>query len=71
MSAHWARASNRRRPRDGFQVQGDAALVAVEVEKQAAVFGVGEVFKEGGRGVGSAVADSRPFDLNDVGSVVG
>ena len=54
----------------GFQVQGDATLVAVEVEKQAAVFGVGQVFKEGADAPG-AVSDTGPFDLNDVGSVVG
>ena len=54
----------------GFHVQGDAALVAVEVEKQAALFGVGQVFKEGADASG-AITDSRLFDLYDVGSVVG
>ena len=40
------------------------------MEKQAALFGVGVVFRKGANASG-AVADSRSFDLYDVGSVVG
>ena len=52
------------------EVQGYAALVGVQVEEQAAFFGMGNVAGEGACSSGH-ISDSGPFHLDDVGPLVG
>ena len=54
----------------GFQVQGDAAFVGVEMQEQAAAFRMRQATRKRGDPA-CRIAPSRRFYLDDVGAVVG